>query len=340
MVFSILIPVYNVEKYLRQCLESVLEQDFPDYEIILVNDGSTDSSPSICKEFARKDARIKYFEKENEGLLQTRRYSIKKASGDYLLFLDSDDYWEPGILTALYTEISRQIIDLIVYRFRTVTDSGKRISEKKGLFPDRTVFTENNKELFIKEFASTRMNNLWIKCVRKAIVDADTDYSKFGDRKGEDLLQSIPLVRNAATILYMDDIFVNYRLSVTGRGRNFRIRYLEDYEEVSQILRDYLDEINSSDEIMACFYISYLDMLMSFMDSIVSVSADYRTFLKICSHFQNSPLYQGARHTVTPSTIKSIKHRIDYILLEDNRYLLLYNGHKVKNYLKKILNIE
>ena len=66
MVFSILVPVYNVEKYVRQCLESVLAQDFLDYEIILVNDGSTDSSASICKEFARKDARIKYFEKENE----------------------------------------------------------------------------------------------------------------------------------------------------------------------------------------------------------------------------------------------------------------------------------
>ena len=339
MVFSILVPVYNVEKYVRQCLESVLAQDFPDYEIILVNDGSTDSSTSICKEFARKDARIKYFEKENEGLLQTRRYSIRRASGEYILFLDSDDYWEPGILTALYTEISRQNVDLIVYWFRTVTDSGKIISEKKGLFPDRTVFTEKNKELFIKEFASARINNLWIKCVRRTIVDIDADYSKFGDGKGEDLLQSIFLVRNASTILYMDDVFVNYRLSATGRGRNFKIRYLDDYEEVRQVLKDYLVEMNSSGEVMACFYTSHLDMLMSFMDTLVLLSADYRTFLKTCGHFQNFPLYLEARQTVDPSSIKSIKHRIDYMLLEKNRYLLVYIFHSVKNYLKKILNI-
>ena len=77
MVFSILIPVYNVERYVKHCVESVLTQDFSDYEVILVNDGSTDSSASICRKLAQKDKRIKFFEKENEGLLQTRRYSIK-----------------------------------------------------------------------------------------------------------------------------------------------------------------------------------------------------------------------------------------------------------------------
>ena len=340
MVFSILIPVYNVEKYVRQCLESVLAQDFSDYEIILVNDGSTDSSAVICKEFAQRDARIKYFEKENEGLLQTRRYSIRKASGEYLLFLDSDDFWEPGILTALYKEISRQEIDLIIYRFRTITDAEKIICENTGLFPDRTVFTENNKELLIKLFAATRLNNLWIKCVRKKIVDIDADYSKYGDRKGEDLLQSIPLIRNASTILYMDDVFVNYRMSATGRGRNFRIRYIDDYDEVRQVLRSNLVEMNSSGEIMTCFYVQYLDGLMSFMDTIVSVSTDFRTFLETCRHFQNFLLYTEARQVVAPSSIKSIKHRLDYMMLEKNRYLLLYRGHKFKNYLKKIMGIE
>ena len=138
----------------------------------------------------------------------------------------------------------------------------------------------------MKEFGSARMNNLWNKCVRKTIVDIDEDYSKFGDRKGEDLLQSIPLVRNASTILYLDDVFVNYRLSATGRGRNFRIRYLDDYEEGRQILKNYLVEIDSSDETMDCFYTSYLDMLMSFMDTIVLISAKFQAFLKTCYHFQ------------------------------------------------------
>ena len=207
MLFSILIPVYNVERYLEQCLESVLNQDFRDFEVILVNDGSTDSSGSICMKYARGDTRVKYFEKKNEGLLQTRRYSIKRASGEYILFLDSDDFWEPGVLSA--------------------------IREDRGIFPDRTVFTAESKEIFLKELvSSSRLNMLWTKCVRKTIIDVETDYTRFGDKKGEDLLQSVPLIRNAASILYLDDVFVNYRMSSSGRGRNFKLRHLDDYEVI------------------------------------------------------------------------------------------------------------
>ena len=104
MRFSVLIPVYNVEKYLDQCLTSVLTQDYSDFEVVLVNDGSTDQSPIICQKYAESDPRVKYYDKNNEGLLLTRRYSIKRASGEYIVFLDSDDYWEPGRVSFSYAE--------------------------------------------------------------------------------------------------------------------------------------------------------------------------------------------------------------------------------------------
>lgn len=91
---SVIIPVYNVEKYLTQCINSVISQSYRNLEIILIDDGSSDNSSQMCDDFARQDSRIKVIHKINGGLSSARNAGIKIATGDYLLFLDSDDYWD------------------------------------------------------------------------------------------------------------------------------------------------------------------------------------------------------------------------------------------------------
>ena len=98
---SIIIPVYNVEQYLRECLDSVISQTYRNLEIIIVNDGSPDSSGSICEEYAAKDSRIKYFIKENGGLSDARNFGMHHVSGDYVIFLDSDDVASPRQIEVL-----------------------------------------------------------------------------------------------------------------------------------------------------------------------------------------------------------------------------------------------
>ena len=95
MKFSIIIPAFNVESYIHECINSIINQeiDFNDYEIIIVDDGSTDNSANIAKEFVNNHPTVKYFYKNNGGLSSARNYGIKKASGDYIIFLDSDDFW-------------------------------------------------------------------------------------------------------------------------------------------------------------------------------------------------------------------------------------------------------
>lgn len=92
MLFSIIVPVYNVENYLLECMESLLNQSYKDFEIILVNDGSTDKSGELCKEIANRDRRIRYYNKKNSGLSATRNFGIEKAEGEYIVFVDSDDW--------------------------------------------------------------------------------------------------------------------------------------------------------------------------------------------------------------------------------------------------------
>lgn len=337
MRFSVLIPVYNVEKYLDQCLRSVLTQDYADFEVILVNDGSTDGSPEICRRYAEEDSRIRFFDKENDGLLLTRRYSIRRTSGEYLVFLDSDDFWEQGILSRLNREIESSHPDMICYRFRVVTDTGEPVYEDKGVFPDGTFFDTASKETFLKEFVgSSRLNNIWLKCVKSDIVDRDTDYSRFKDKKGEDILQSIAMIRNAGSIVCLDDVLVNYRMSPSGRGRNFKLKYIDDYDTVKNHVYSNLREMGVSESVIDVFRVRYIESIVGFLGSIVSYAGNYQPFAEICRHIGSFPLFMDFAEIVSPDAV-SRHARCDYKNLVKQRYHRLYCEYMVRNALRKII---
>jgi len=337
MRFSILIPVYNVEKYLEKCVDSVLSQSFTDFEVILVNDGSKDSSPEICEGLAAKDSRIKYYSKANEGLLLTRRYSIRHASGEYVLFLDSDDYWRPGILEFLDKAISRTNADIVTYRFCRIRDDETLVYNDIDVFHSEKYFTEDSKEEFIREFvSSSRLNTMWTKCVRLGIIDVDADYSGFKDKKGEDLLQSIVLLRNAKTILYTNEILVNYRLSPNGRGRNFKLSYLTDYEAVRQHVCDKLTEMNVSDATMKAFYRRYLSGLLGYIGSLANKCENSTEFAAECAKLKSYSLYEKASAVLSAAEIPAEVQK-EYHAIASNHTIVLYYRKRLMAMLKRML---
>ncbi|HDV0860284.1 TPA: glycosyltransferase, partial [Enterococcus faecalis] len=111
---SIIVPVYNVEKYLEKCVRSILAQTFTDFELILVDDGSPDSSGAMCDQFAEQDQRVKVIHKENGGLSDARNAGIEIATGEYLGFVDSDDYIADDMYELLYTNIVKEDADLSI----------------------------------------------------------------------------------------------------------------------------------------------------------------------------------------------------------------------------------
>ena len=125
MKLSIIIPVYNVEPYLRECLESVLQQSFADWEAICVNDGSTDNSATILEEYGHKDDRFKIVNQPNGGLSAARNTGLKAATGEYVLFLDSDDWLEGNALEIVSGSLTDE--DLLCF-------SGRRFFEKESHF--------------------------------------------------------------------------------------------------------------------------------------------------------------------------------------------------------------
>lgn len=115
MFLSVIIPVYNAEKYLNDCIDSVLSQNFADFELILINDGSTDSSGDICEKYVLSDNRIKAIHQKNDGVSSARNNGLKHASGKYVCFIDADDYILPGYFESIYKAFSEKSYNIVMH---------------------------------------------------------------------------------------------------------------------------------------------------------------------------------------------------------------------------------
>jgi len=140
---SIIIPVYNVEPYIRKCLDSVVNQTYTNLEIICVNDGSTDASGKICDEYAKKDTRIKVFHKENGGLSTALNVGLKNFTGDYLGFVDSDDWAEPDMFEVLHKILKDSEAHISVSSYFTDTDAESVSMTNKERIPNGIIDTKN-----------------------------------------------------------------------------------------------------------------------------------------------------------------------------------------------------
>ena len=141
---SIIVPVYQVEKYLRQCIDSILAQTFRDFELILVDDGSKDQSGTICDEYAGIDGRVRVIHKENGGLSDARNTGLERAVGKYFMFVDSDDYIAPTMVEHLYNSIQSERADIAICNFCHVFDK----KEKKDFSTDIKAEVLRGKEIF------------------------------------------------------------------------------------------------------------------------------------------------------------------------------------------------
>jgi glycosyltransferase involved in cell wall biosynthesis len=167
---SVIVPVYKVEQYLDKCVQSILDQTFRDFELLLVDDGSPDKCGEMCETWAKKDGRIRVIHKPNGGLSDARNAGIGQASGDYLLFVDSDDWIEKDMLATLYGLIREADADMACCNFRSVNEDGSQHWDDAVITPG--VWTEED---FWKQFfssnAQTYCNVAWNKLYKKELFD-------------------------------------------------------------------------------------------------------------------------------------------------------------------------
>ena len=162
-LISIIVPVYNVENYLPHCLESVLSQTFRDIEILLINDGSTDNSGKICDEYASKDTRIRVFHKEKGGVSSARNMGLDMAIGEWITFVDADDWIDSNMYEELYKEAMKSHSDIVLCDFYLYYNQDKVIL-------CRTISTNDTKENILRNYMlSSTM--LWNMLVHRSLYD-------------------------------------------------------------------------------------------------------------------------------------------------------------------------
>ena len=268
--FSVIIPVYNVEKYLNECVDSVLNQTYKNFEVILINDGSTDSSPQICDSYAEKDNRIKVIRKENGGASSARNVGIKNMTGNYVLFMDSDDFWDDRDLLSRADEVIRNYgSDVIILGYRKFySEKGKYINGY-----DTTSYEHGKtKSMQIK---SLICNNLFESSAWSKIVNAKL----FSDNKlfftegvySEDIDWNARLLSYADSFYVLPGFSLVYRQNSSSITHNIRQKNIEDLKSAIVKIVDFSSEIKDRE---------YYEWFMNYC------SYQYITFLNCICNFK------------------------------------------------------
>ena len=166
-VISIVVPVYNVEAYIRRCLDSIINQSMKEFEVLVVDDGSTDNSGKICDEYALKDLRIKVYHQKNGGIARARNFGLKKARGKYIMFIDSDDYVEKDFCLVPYGLAEKNNADIVIFNHWHVDLQGNKIQRKKAKIDDGSV----DKGLAINLITEFVTVVVWNKLYKKELFD-------------------------------------------------------------------------------------------------------------------------------------------------------------------------
>lgn len=233
-----IVPVYNVEAYLEKCISSILVQNFREYEIIIVNDGTQDNSGKIAETFAEKyPEKIVYIQQENKGLGSARNTGIRHAKGEYLLFVDSDDYIAPDTLQKVYDRIVKEQADLLLFDFYRVSEQYEMLSRNYGCFREKVEFTFESCPAILFDNPS-----VWNKLYHRSLF---TDYGiVFPDRVWyEDLRTTAKIYTKAKKIVYFKEPLYYYcqRESSIMHTKDCT-KYLQIVEAMEDLLQYFKDQ--------------------------------------------------------------------------------------------------
>lgn len=243
---SIIVPIYNASKYLKKCLDSLVNQTKKELEFILINDGSTDDSESIIKSY--NDSRIKYFKRSNHGIGKTRNFGISKSTGKYIMFLDSDDYLEVNACEVLYKKIDKEMLDLVVCDFyRVVNDS--KIIEKIASFKNTSL--KDNPNLLLNVNLAP-----WNKIYRSDLIK-NNNIKFIEDLKYEDAPFVVLSLLKSKKIGKVDKTLVYYTIHEKSET-TVRDERIFDIIKIVDIIRSYFKDYFWSREVIDTLTIKIL----------------------------------------------------------------------------------
>lgn len=280
---SIIIPVYNSEEFIAKCIDSILAQSYNNWELLLINDGSTDNSGIICQEYSQKDKRIRYFEKENKGVSNTRNLGIKEAKGKWIIFADSDDLVSPHYISHLIKASDGDPYTHVIQGFKCIDENDK--------FKKRMDINYNNEkcnideiEPFLKKYNLINRVQIWGKLFSTDIIRTNNLYFNEKISLGEDAIFSHQYLLLSKRVILSKDSDYYYRNPYL-LNRDNLTRKSKSLEELYNLTLNYkilslqlIDKLKIQDQIqrnkVMSFYITPLRLLLREKKLFTTYSTD------------------------------------------------------------------
>jgi glycosyltransferase involved in cell wall biosynthesis len=242
---SVVVPIYNAGRKLDKCIKSILDQTFKDFELVLVNDGSTDSSLDICKEYEKKDSRVILINKKNEGCIAARRCGIEESNSDYVMFVDADDWIDKNTIDILYTESIKNNVDITVCNTYKVLGNGTLFKKKNQswYFNEDKVYNKDQikNELIVAYFHGHPFPaSLVAKLYKKELLLNNGKYLKRVKFLGEDLYYNLEIFLQADTVKVIKSPLYYYR--VGGTTSKYMSYMFDDMINGYYIQKEVIDE--------------------------------------------------------------------------------------------------
>ncbi|MBR2489002.1 MAG: glycosyltransferase family 2 protein [Clostridia bacterium] len=327
-IISVVIPVYNVEKYLKRCIESVLRQTFHNFELILVDDGSSDKSGSICDEYASLDTRIKVLHKANGGVSNARNDGIDIATGKYLMFVDSDDYIKENMLETLVNK-NPEDADMIISSIRMVckNDTYEYVMKDGMHTPDKLLT-----EYCFEAFPKICLCGPWCKLYKTSLIKENCIKFDSNLSLGEDTAFNMLYVAKCKKIITISDIFYFYmRDNENSLFSKFRDNYYKDQKAVYELCDEVARELNCPDNAINALKNDYIKKMVYNLPQAV-ITADKSVCIGYMKKLSQDSLFVD--------NIELFKNRKSIfflsLLIKNGRYGFVYNVLKMKYSLKEL----
>ena len=338
MFFSVIVPVYKVEKYLKTCIESVLNQTFPDFELILVNDGSPDNCPVICESYREKDSRVKVIHKENGGLASARKAGMQSATGDYVFNLDSDDLIQNDTLEYAYNIIKETDCEIVSFCYKWIKD-GKTVNVTTDCLDEGLYIKDDiKKHIYPKILMDKNMNHISYYLSGKAVKRQLLAPIQLGINEkislGEDLCCVIPCYLKAQSVYISKKEAYFYTVRQDSMSKEFNTNQIFLVENI--INEIYKMDVNKIDDFKAqlCRYSCFMCF------TVLAAAAEGDCF-KYADQLKNNIINSLHNEKIPYAEFEniSVKSRIAVALMKKKLYktafYFLNLCRQVKRFIKK-----
>ena len=310
-MISVIVPIYNAEKNLRRCIDSILGQTFEDFELLLIDDGSNDSSLHICRSFEKIDNRIKVYTRENKGVSFTRNQGIELSKGEYIQFIDSDDYMSKYMLEN-QMEAMKNDTDLVICGY---TEFKNTSSEERLPLIQGKILLEDIHAAYPSIFEKFMLNPVWNKLyVREKIVKG---FDK-NNSLGEDLIFNLEYLDNCTSISFVQDSLYNYDDTGSGLNSIYRDNYLEIQEMLFAKSLEFIEKFNIGKQALvdvSSIFIQFV--LYGLIDSycLSSMSEDKKKEIFVKWSKNKNVLYASKT-----AVIRQFKYKLLHFILKNKMY--------------------